>query len=340
MNILVTGGAGFIGSNFIRYWVDYYPNDRIVNLDKLTYAGNLENLAGIDTLPNYRFVRGDINNRELLDELLRIEQIDTIVHFAAETHVDRSLFGGGEFLQTNVMGTHALLQAALEHGVQRFHHVSTDEVFGAIAEHEDRKFDENTPYAPRNPYSASKAGSDHLVRAYHESFGLPITITNCSNNFGPYMFPEKFISLSITNLIEGKPIPLYGSGKQSRDWLYVTDHCRAIDLVLRQGVVGETYCVGGMHHEVTNYEVAQRICELMDKNLEESIVYVKDRPGHDFKYVVDWSKIGRELGWEPAFEFHERLRETVKWFQDNEEWWRRVKSGDYQRYYDRQYGSR
>lgn len=339
MAILITGGAGFIGSNFVRYWSDQYPQDRLINLDKLTYAGNLENLTGVAERPSYRFVHGDINDGRLLDEIITSEGVETIVHFAAETHVDRSLLSSAEFLRTNVMGTQSLLDAAMRHNVKHFHHVSTDEVFGAIGEHEQRKFDERTPYSPRNPYSASKAASDHLVRAYHLSFGLPITITNCSNNFGPYLFPEKLISLAITNLLEGKPIPIYGSGRQSRDWLYVLDHCKAIDLVLRKGKIGETYCVGGMHHEITNKAVAEKICQALGKDPEQWLVHVKDRPGHDFKYVVDWSKINAELGWQPETDFEHRLNETVQWFVNNESWWRRVKSGAYRDYYEQQYGS-
>jgi dTDP-glucose 4,6-dehydratase len=338
MTLLVTGGAGFIGANFIHYWLDNHPDDRIINYDKLTYAGNLENLDAVKDHPNYQFVHGDINNQELLTHVFRREGVDTVVHFAAETHVDRSLHESAKFLQTNVAGTQALLEVALQFDVTRFHHVSTDEVFGAIGEHEDWAFSEETPYAPRNPYSASKAGSDHLVRAYHESFGLPITITNCSNNYGPYQFPEKFISLAITNLLEDKPIPVYGEGRQSRDWLYVIDHCRAIDRVLADGNVGETYCVGGMNTEITNLEVAQTICRLMNKDPKTSLVFVEDRPGHDFKYVVDWSKIQDELGWQPKAGFSEWLQNTIQWYIDNRAWWQRIKSGDYQMYYARQYG--
>lgn len=338
MTLLVTGGAGFIGSNFIRYHLTRYPDVRIVNLDKLTYAGNLENLSDFSEHKSYRFVRGDINDTNLLNDIFTKEQIETVVHFAAESHVDRSLVSADEFLHANVLGTHALIAAAMKHSVGRFHHVSTDEVFGAIGEDEKRAFNEETAYAPRNPYSASKAASDHLVRAYHESFGLPITITNCSNNFGPYHFPEKFIPLAITNLLEGKKIPVYGEGRQSRDWLYVEDHCRAIDLVLQKGTVGETYCVGGMHSEIRNIDVAHLICTLLDKDPKESITYVPDRRGHDFKYVVDWSKINRELGWTPAFEFEERLKETIEWYMSNRGWWERVKSGAYLEYYERQYG--
>ena len=340
MILLVTGGAGFIGSNFVRYWLATHPNDRVINYDKLTYAGNLENLADVADTASYRFVHGDINDNALVEQVISEEGVDTIVHFAAETHVDRSLMGAGEFIQANVAGTHSLLEVALRNNIQRFHHISTDEVFGAIGEHEDRAFDEHTPYAPRNPYSASKAGSDHLVRAYYESFGLPITITNCSNNFGPYHFPEKLIPLVITNLLEGKKVPVYGRGLQSRDWLYVEDHCKAVDAVLHQGRVGETYCVGGLHHQITNLEVVQKICQLLDKDAEQHIEYVADRPGHDFKYVVDWSKIQNELGWKPATDFEQRLAETVRWYQDNTEWWQRVKSGAYRDYYAQQYSKR
>lgn len=340
MVLLVTGGAGFIGANFVRYWLQTHPGDRVINYDKLTYAGNLENLADVAANPNYRFVRGDIADGALLDDVLAGERVDTIVHFAAETHVDRSLVNGAEFVRTNVLGTQVLLDAALRNKTGRFHHVSTDEIFGAIGEDEQRKFDETTPYAPRNPYSASKAASDHLVRAYHESFGLPITITNCSNNFGPYHFPEKLIPLAITNLIEGKQVPVYGQGRQSRDWLYVLDHCKAIDLVLRRGAIGDTYCVGGMHSEITNLEVVRKLCAILGRDPEQSITFVADRPGHDFKYVVDWSKINRELGWAPETDFDHRLAETVSWFQANEAWWRHVKSGEYQRYYEQQYGAR
>lgn len=338
MKILVTGGAGFIGSNFIHYWHKTHPKDQIVNLDKLTYAGNLENLKDLEKDPNYHFVHGDIADYDLVNKLFTKEKFDTVVHFAAETHVDRSIINASAFVRTNVLGTQVLLDNALKHGVKRFHHVSTDEVFGAIGEEEKRKFNENTPYAPRSPYSASKAGSDHLVRAYHETFGLPVTITNCSNNYGPYLFPEKLIALAVTNLLEGKKVPVYGQGKQCRDWLFVEDHCRAIEAVLEKGKVGETYCVGGMDEEVTNLEVVKAICELLGKNSEESIEFVKDRPGHDFKYVVDWSKIKKELGWEPLYDFKTWLEKTVEWYKDNEAWWKGVKDGSYKEYYKEQYG--
>lgn len=326
--ILVTGGAGFIGSNFIRYWHKNHPYDEIYNLDKLTYAGNLENLRELDGDSRYHFVLGDITDPVLVEGLFEKEKFDTIVHFAAESHVDRSILESSVFVKTNVLGTHTLLEAALSNGVKRFHHVSTDEIFGAIEEGEDRKFNENTPYAPRSPYSASKAGSDHLVRAYHATFGLPVTITNCSNNFGPYLFPEKLISLAVTNLLEGKKVPVYGTGQQSRDWLYVEDHCRAIEAVLEKGRVGETYCVGGMNEEITNLEVVRKICQILNRDFESSIEFVKDRPGHDFKYQVDWSKINRELGWKPLYDFETWLEKTVEWYKDHPQWWQNIKNGN------------
>ncbi|MEZ4753437.1 MAG: dTDP-glucose 4,6-dehydratase [Bdellovibrionota bacterium] len=340
MNLLITGGAGFIGSNFVRYWLENHSDSKVINLDKLTYAGNLENLSDVEDNSNYSFVRGDICDGELVTKTIKENKIDTIVHFAAETHVDRSLLGAKEFLKTNIEGTYTLLEAARDLDVKRFHHISTDEVFGAIGEGEDWKFTEETPYKPRNPYSASKAASDHQVRAFYESFGLPITITNCSNNYGPYLFPEKLISLAITNLIEGKKVPIYGQGLQSRDWLYVTDHCKAIELVLQKGKIGETYCVGGMHTEVTNKEVVQKLCDIMGKDFDKNTEYVADRLGHDFKYVVDFSKIENELGWSPTVELDEGLEQTVKWYQDNSDWWKRVKNKEYQNYYDKQYGGR
>lgn len=336
--ILVTGGAGFIGSNFIRYWHKHHSYDEIYNLDKLTYAGNLENLRELDGDLRYHFVLGDITDPALVESLFEKEKFDTVVHFAAESHVDRSILESAVFVKTNVLGTHVLLEAALRNHVKRFHHVSTDEVFGAIEEDENRRFDEDTPYAPRSPYSASKAGSDHLVRAYYTSFGLPVTITNCSNNFGPYLFPEKLISLAVTNLLEGKKVPVYGSGLQSRDWLYVEDHCRAIEAVLEKGKVGETYCVGGMNEEVTNLEVIKMVCRLLDKDLESSIEFVKDRPGHDFKYQVDWSKINKELGWKPLYDFKTWLEKTVEWYREHREWWQNIKNGSYRDYYQKQYG--
>jgi dTDP-glucose 4,6-dehydratase len=327
MRLLVTGGAGFIGGNFVRYWLENYPGDKVVNFDKLTYASDHSVIADFSETSGYSFVRGDVANPEAVRGVMEAHQPDTVVHFAAESHVDRALLDPSEFVITNVVGTQVLLDAALRHGVQHFHHVSTDEVFGALAENEQAKFSEKTPYAPRNPYSASKASSDHLVRAYHLSYGLKTTITNCSNNYGPYMFPEKLIPLAITNLLAGEPIPIYGHGRQSRDWLHVSDHCRAIDLVLHKGVAGATYCVGGTHAEITNIDVASRICDLMGHEPAEWIRFVSDRAGHDFKYVVDWSKIHRELGWKPLYTFETGLAATIAWYQENKQWWHRARNG-------------
>ena len=336
MKILVTGGAGFIGSNFILYWIKNHPSDQIINFDKLTYAGNLENLKEIEKNPNYCFVKGDICNGSEVNSSMK--GIDTVVHFAAESHVDRSIMEPASFVTTNVLGTQVLLESALKNNVKRFHHVSTDEVFGQLPLGSDKKFNENSQYDPSSPYSASKAGSDHLVRAYHHTFGLPVTITNCSNNFGPYQFPEKIISLAITNLLEGKKIPIYGDGLYVRDWLYVEDHCRAIDAVLSKGKVGQTYCVGGMSNDVNNLEVAKKLIKILSKS-DDMIEFVKDRPGHDRRYAVDWSKIKNELGWEPQHSFDQWLETTVRWYQDNQNWWKKVKSGEYQKYYKEQYGN-
>lgn len=336
MKLLVTGGAGFIGSNFILYWLKTHPEDTIINFDKLTYAGNLENLKEVENNPNYSFVHGDICDSETVAKAM--EGIDTVVHFAAETHVDRSITGPAVFLQTNVIGTQVLLDAALKANVQRFHHISTDEVFGALALDDQKKFSENTNYDPRSPYSASKAASDHLVRAYHHTYNLPITITNCSNNFGPYMFPEKLIPLAVTNLLEGKKVPVYGDGLYVRDWLYVEDHARAIDAVLTKGKIGETYVIGGMTEDIPNIEVVKKILKLLDKG-EDMIEYVKDRPGHDRRYAVDWSKMKNELGWEPQHGFDEWLEKTVAWYKENRSWWEHIKSGEYKEYYAKQYGA-
>lgn len=335
MKLLVTGGAGFIGSNFILYWMKNYPNDQIVNLDSLTYAGNLENLKEVEKDPNYKFVHGDICDLDTVDKAMI--GIDIAVHFAAESHVDRSIKKPSDFVVTNVVGTQVLLESALKNNIKRFHHISTDEVYGSLKLNDSNKFTERSNYAPRSPYSASKAGSDHLVRAYNETYGLPVTITNCSNNFGPYQFPEKFIPLAITNLLEGKKVPVYGDGLYVRDWLYVTDHCRAIDLVLSKGKIGETYLVGGLTEDISNLEVIKKILKIMGKD-ESSIEYVKDRLGHDRRYAVDWSKIEKELGWKPQHAFDEYLSKTVQWYKNNEKWWKDVKTGAYQKYYKEQYG--
>ena len=335
MKILVTGGAGFIGSNFIHYWLKHHPKDQIINLDKLTYAGNLENLKDIEKDPRYTFVKGDICDEKLVDQL--VSQVDVVVHFAAESHVDRSILKPSTFVVTNVLGTQVLLQAALKHRIKRFHHVSTDEVFGSLKLDSTEKFNEESPFRPNSPYAASKAGADHLVRAYFKTYGLPVTITNTSNNFGPYQFPEKLIPLAITNVLEGKKVPIYGDGLNVRDWLYVEDHCRTIDLCLQKGRVGETYCIGGMTEEVNNLTVVRKILKILGKD-DSFIEFVKDRPGHDRKYALDWSKAKRELGYSPQHDFDTYLEKTVRWYQKNQQWWQRVKSGDYQRYYLDWYG--
>lgn len=317
MKILITGGAGFIGSNFVNYWHKYHPNDQITVLDKLTYAGNLDNLAAVKNAIN--FIHGDIADAAVVDRAITGQ--DIVVHFAAETHVDRSINNPFVFTQSNVLGTHVLLEAARKHNIKRFHHISTDEVFGHIELDEQRKFNEHTHYEPRSPYSASKAGSDHLVRAYYETYKLPITISNCSNNFGPFMHPEKFFARSIIRLLTGKNIPIYTPGNQVRDWLHVLDHCRAIEAILLNGKIGETYTIGGMTKEISNLDAAKTIIRLMGLS-DDRIEMVTDRPGHDAKYAVDWSKINRELGWAPQHSFEEWLADTIYWYQTNENWWR------------------
>lgn len=335
MKLLITGGAGFIGSNFIHYLLKKYPDCKIINLDILSYAGNLENLKDIESNPNYQFVKGDICDAKLVDEL--IKGVDAIIHFAAETHVDRSIMDAGVFLKTNILGTHTLLEAARLNGNIRFHHISTDEVFGELGLN-DPPFNEQTPYNPRNPYSASKSAADHLVRSYINTYNLPATISNCSNNYGPYQFPEKFISLTITNLLEGKIIPLYGDGLHRRDWIYVGDHSRGVDLILYKGKIGESYCLGG-GNEYPNIEIAKKILEILGKG-KEMIEYVPDRCGHDRRYAMDISKMSREFNWRPEKDLEIGLRETVEWYKNNSEWWQRVKSGEYQNYYRKQYVER
>jgi dTDP-glucose 4,6-dehydratase len=355
-NILITGGCGFIGSNFVRLALKKLPESRLVNLDKLTYAGNPRSLADIESDPRYRFVRGDICNGELVNQLFAEERFDTVVHFAAESHVDRSISGPAEFIRTNIVGTFTLLEAArkawlsdpslLTPHPSRFLHVSTDEVYGSLGD--TGFFTEKTAYDPRSPYSASKASSDHLVSAYHHTYGLPTLITNCSNNYGPYHFPEKLIPLIINNALNGKELPVYGDGKNVRDWLYVEDHCRAILTVLQQGRVGETYNVGG-NNEKQNIEVVQTICDLLDSKVglladgqprRSLIRFVKDRPGHDQRYAIDAGKIKTELGWEPSLTFEEGIRHTIDWYLSNPEWVAGVADGSYQEYYDRMYGNR
>lgn len=315
MRILVTGGAGFIGSNFIHYYLKKYPEDHIINLDALTYAGNLENLKAIANYENYSFIKGDICDQELINTITN--NIDLIINFAAETHVDRSVADSAGFIKTNIEGTRVLLEAAKEKNI-RFHHISTDEVFGHL-EMDDSKFNEETPHNPRSPYSASKAAADHLVRAYFHTHNTPITISNCSNNYGPYQHPEKLIPNFITKILTGRKLPLYGEGKNIRDWIHVDDHNRGVDMIIKKGKIGESYCLGG-GNELTNLELTKKILKLMDAG-EDQIEFVKDRPGHDLRYAIDYSKIKNDLGWNPEIDFEEGLRETIKWYKNNKELW-------------------
>ena len=348
--LLITGGAGFIGSNFVHHWCEHYKSDRVVVLDALTYAGNRNTLKELEELDNFRFVHGDICDRALVDTLLEEEAIDTVAHFAAESHVDRSILGPDAFVRTNVVGTFTLLESFRNHwdrrgrkSSDRFLHVSTDEVYGTLGP-DDHPFTETTPYAPNSPYSASKAGSDHLARAYYHTYGMPTLITNCSNNYGPYHFPEKLIPLMCINILLGKPLPVYGDGQNIRDWLYVRDHCRALDVVIHKGVPGETYNVGG-NNEVKNLDLVHMLCDLMDelapnlpvKPSKELITFVKDRPGHDRRYAIDATKIKTELGWSPAVTVEEGLRQTIEWYLTHEDWWRPLLSKEYQEYYARVY---
>ncbi len=335
MRILITGGAGFIGSNYIHYILEQYPKDTIINLDALTYAGNLENLKDIEDNPNYKFVHGDIMDGVLVNELMK--DVDTVVHFAAESHVDRSILDSAAFVRTNVNGTLILLEAAKNNGNVRFHHISTDEVYGSL-DKDAPPFNETTPYDPHSPYSASKASSDHLVRAYFHTHRLPVTISNCSNNYGPYQFPEKLVPLFVLNLIDDVKIPVYGTGENIRDWLHVSDHCKAIDKIVREGTIGETYCIGG-DAEKTNMEITNIILNAMGKG-EEMIEHVEDRKGHDKRYAINFDKIKNELSWEPDVTFEEGITETIEWYKNNEKWWRNIKSGEYQEYYNKQYGNK
>lgn len=335
MKLLVTGGAGFIGSNFVLYMLKKYPDYQIVNVDTLTYAGNLENLKSIENDPNHVFVKADIRDAAKMDELIG-QGIDVVVNFAAESHVDRSIMEPDIFVKTNVLGTQVLLDAAKKHGISKFVQVSTDEVYGTLGE--TGLFSEATPLAPNSPYSASKAGGDLLVRAYHETFGLPVNITRCSNNYGPYQFPEKLIPLIISKASEDEPLPIYGDGMNIRDWLYVEDHCSAIDLVIHKGRNGEVYNIGG-NNERTNVHIVKTILKQLGKS-ESLMTYVKDRPGHDRRYGIDPTKTMTELGWKPRHSFETGIRETIKWYLDNKEWWTRIQSGEYQEYYSRQYGAR
>ncbi|WP_439668175.1 dTDP-glucose 4,6-dehydratase [Cupriavidus necator] len=352
-HILVTGGAGFIGANFVLAWLGDKSADGVINVDKLTYAGNRKTLASVEDDPRHVFSQTDICDRDALDELFATYKPRAVVHFAAESHVDRSIHGPGEFIQTNIVGTFTLLEAAraywgsLEGQAKsdfRFLHVSTDEVFGSLSE-TDPQFSETTPYAPNSPYSASKAASDHLVRAYHHTYGLPVLTTNCSNNYGPYHFPEKLIPLIIANALAGKPLPIYGDGLNVRDWLYVRDHCSAIREVLANGRLGETYNVGGWN-EKTNLDVVHTLCDLLDElrpkatgSYRDQITFVKDRPGHDRRYAIDARKLERELGWKPAETFESGMRKTVQWYLDNQAWVQDVMSGEYRHWVAKQYAA-
>ncbi|MEI8361080.1 MAG: dTDP-glucose 4,6-dehydratase [bacterium] len=320
MKLLVTGGAGFIGSNFIRQYLRNNPQDSIINLDLLTYAGVRESLVDLEVSPNYEFVQGDICDSVLVDGL--VKKIDIVVHFAAESHVDRSIRDSASFVRTNVVGTQVLLEAARNNGNKRFHHVSTDEVFGSLSM-EDEKFNEKTPYDPRSPYSASKAASDHLVRAYYHTHGLPITISNCTNNYGPFQFPEKLIPLFVTNLIDGKKVPVYGKGSNIRDWIYVDDHNAGVELIIKQGKPGETYCLGG-ENELSNLDITEQVLSLMGFG-HEMIEYVEDRKGHDLRYAMNIEKAKQELGWYPRIDFKTGLTLTVNWYKENEKWWRNLR---------------
>lgn len=336
MNIIVTGGAGFIGANFVYHELEKHPEDRIICLDKLTYAGNLETLEGAMKNDNFRFVKGDIADKEFVEKLFKEEKPDIVVNFAAESHVDRSIEDPGIFLKTNILGTQVLIDACRKYGIKRYHQVSTDEVYGDLPlDRPDLFFTEDTPIHTSSPYSSSKAGADLLVLAYHRTFGLPVTITRCSNNYGPYHFPEKLIPLMISRALADESLPVYGKGENVRDWLYVKDHCAAIDLVMREGKVGEVYNVGG-HNEKSNLEVVKIILEKLGKP-ESLITYVTDRPGHDMRYAIDPTKIHNELGWLPETKFEDGIEQTIEWYLNNKEWWENILSGEYQNYFDKMY---
>ena len=339
MKILVTGGAGFIGGHYAIVMTERYPEDDFVVLDALTYAGNLETLAGIQDRPNFRFIKGDIRDRAFIFDLFEKENFDVVINFAAESHVDRSIENPGIFLETNVMGVQVLLDACRKYGVGRYHQVSTDEVYGDLPlDRPDLLFTEETPIHTSSPYSASKASADLLTLAYHRTFGLPVTVSRCSNNYGPYHFPEKLIPLMISRALADESLPVYGEGLNVRDWLYVTDHCNAIDLIVRKGRVGEVYNIGG-HNERTNLEVVKTILKQLGKP-ESLIHFVKDRPGHDLRYAMDPTKIETELGWKPEYDFDTGIRKTIEWYLENKDWWQHILNGEYREYYDRMYKER
>lgn len=336
LNLLVTGGAGFIGSNFVHYILSTYPGYKVINYDILTYAGNLENLKDIEKNINYTFIKGDITDRTLLQEVVSKHQVNVIVNFAAESHVDRSITTPDVFITSNVLGTQMLLDVARENGIDKYVQVSTDEVYGSLGD--TGYFTESTPLNPNSPYSASKASADLLVQSYHRTFGLNMNITRCSNNYGPYHFPEKLIPLLITNALENKDLPIYGDGQNIRDWLHVRDHCSAIDLVMHRGKSGDIYNVGG-HNERTNNEIVQLIVEKLGVS-EKTIKYVQDRPGHDHRYAIDPTKLTSELGWKPLYTFETGIGETIRWYLEHKNWWKNIKSGEYQQYYLNQYGDK
>lgn len=339
MTIIVTGGAGFIGSNFVFHMLQAHPDYRIVCLDKLTYAGNLSTLEPVLQQDNFRFVKADICDRQAVDKLFQEEKPDIVVNFAAESHVDRSIENPGIFLETNIMGTAVLMDACRKYGIQRYHQVSTDEVYGDLPlDRPDLFFTEETPLHTSSPYSSSKASADLLVMAYYRTYGLPVTISRCSNNYGPYHFPEKLIPLMIANALADKPLPVYGNGENVRDWLYVEDHCRAIDLIIHNGKVGEVYNVGG-HNEKRNIDIVRIICQELGKP-ESLIVHVEDRKGHDRRYAIDLAKIHRELGWLPETKFEDGIKKTIKWYLEHKKWWQDIINGEYQEYYAKMYGSK
>ena len=339
MKIIVTGGAGFIGGNFVHYMINKYSDYQIICLDKLTYAGNLETLEPVMNNKNFRFIKGDIADRNFIYSLFEIERPDVVVNFAAESHVDRSIEDPEIFLKTNILGTNVLLDACKKYGIKRYHQVSTDEVYGDLPlDRPDLFFTEETPIHTSSPYSASKASADLLVQAYYRTFKIPVTISRCSNNYGPYHFPEKLIPLMIANALNNKQLPVYGKGENVRDWLYVEDHCRAIDMIIHNGRVGEVYNIGG-HNERTNLEVVKTIIRELGKS-EDLIKYVTDRPGHDMRYAIDPTKIKNELGWEPLTLFDEGIKKTIKWYLDNKDWWTNIINGEYKNYYKKMYGDK
>ncbi|HJZ05690.1 dTDP-glucose 4,6-dehydratase [Candidatus Amesbacteria bacterium RIFCSPHIGHO2_01_FULL_48_32] len=335
MKVLITGGAGFIGSNIVHYWLDNYPKDIVINLDALKYSGNLDNLRDIEKSPKYKFYHSDISRYDEIEPIFK-QGVDVVVNFAAQTHVDRSLYEPNEFINSNIIGTRNLLEACLKYQVKRFHQISTDEVFGDLAINDKHKFTAETLLNPSNEYAASKASAEMFIMAYLHTHHLPATISNCTNNIGPYQYPEKFVPLAITNILEGKKVPVYGTGKNIRDWIYVIDHCRAIDVILKKGKPGERYLIGSDHREINNIQLLSKIIKVMDIP-GDWMEFVTDRPGHDRKYAVDWTKIGK-LGWKPKYSLDQSIRLTVEWYMKNTRWWKKIKSGEYRKAYEKIYG--